>query len=671
MTPNQPIKLYRHPLSGHAHRAQLALSLMGLPHELIDVDLMKGAHKTPEFLKLNPFGQVPVLDDGGDVVFDSNAILVYLATKYDADRRWLPRDPKGQAAVQAWLSVAAGQIAFGPAAARLITVFGAKYNPDDVIGRAHALLKVMESRSWRTPVPGRRRRHAGRHRRLQLHLGRARGQRRPRRPTRTCAPGWPASKRCPASCRSRRQPSAWRPDAPRHPSEPPPWTPPADATTTPSTPASRPCTNGWAFASAWSTWGSASSAPPCPSSTSGSSRSCRSCWWARSTRPGGPGRRCWSAEPGFMQAPDAHSARHPRPPDPRRPAGRRPRPGRAAGLSRHRAAHAPAQPRERPCAGERCAGLQRRGRPDRGQLPAVHPGPRVRMGARRRPTCARAPSKHWTRWTHEARALIARSDTLFVATHAPARRRGETGRGADVSHRGGRAGFVRVEDERSFLVPDFTGNFFFMTLGNLQLNPRAGVLFIDFDTGDLLTLTGTAEVVWDGEELKAFDGRRACLALPRREPAGACATRCRCAGRSATGRPTRSSPAPGTRPARRREAQRLAQTWRPYRVTRVVDESSVIRSFHLQPADGHAVPPFQAGQHLPIRLQPAGGEAPLQRTYTISQAPSDDGPAPERQARGRGFEPPARPRARRRRDRGARARAASSPSTRSCAGRRC
>lgn len=101
----------------------------------------------------------------------------------------------------------------------------------------------------------------------------------------------------------------------------------------------------------------------------------------------------------------------------------------------------------------------------------------------------------------DARALIQRSGTLFIATHAPA-----SAGGADVSHRGGRPGFVKIEDDRSVLVPDFTGNFFFMTLGNLQLNPRAGVLFIDFDTGDLLTLTGTAEVVWDGDELKAFDG---------------------------------------------------------------------------------------------------------------------------------------------------------------------
>lgn len=107
-----------------------------------------------------------------------------------------------------------------------------------------------------------------------------------------------------------------------------------------------------------------------------------------------------------------------------------------------------------------------------------------------------------------AQAFIERSDTLFIATQAPSGGDPDvqTGRGADVSHRGGRPGFVKVEDERTFLVPDFKGNFFFMTLGNLQLNPRAGVLFVDFDSGDLLTLTGTAEVVWGGDELKAPDG---------------------------------------------------------------------------------------------------------------------------------------------------------------------
>ena len=140
--PAQPILLHRHPLSGHAHRAQLFLSILGLPFTLADVDLLKGAHKKPEFLALNAFGQVPVLDDGGTIVADSNAILVYLALKY-GDATWLPTDPAGAAAVQRWLSVAAGPIAFGPAAARLVTVFGAKLDAAEVIGRAHALLRVM------------------------------------------------------------------------------------------------------------------------------------------------------------------------------------------------------------------------------------------------------------------------------------------------------------------------------------------------------------------------------------------------------------------------------------------------------------------------------------------------------------------------------------------------
>ncbi|MBK9625478.1 MAG: glutathione S-transferase [Rhodocyclaceae bacterium] len=141
--PSNPIKLYRHPLSGHSHRVQLMLSLLNLPTELADVDLMKGAHKQAEFLALNPFGQVPVLDDNGTILADSNGILVYLARRYGGDS-WLPTDAVGEAAVQRWLSVAAGQIAFGPAAARLVTVFGAKLNADDLIARSHALLKVME-----------------------------------------------------------------------------------------------------------------------------------------------------------------------------------------------------------------------------------------------------------------------------------------------------------------------------------------------------------------------------------------------------------------------------------------------------------------------------------------------------------------------------------------------
>lgn len=140
----QSIKLYRHPLSGHSHRVELLLSLLKLPTELVFVDLAKGEHKKPEFLAINAFGQVPVIDDNGTILADSNGILVYLAQTYGSGS-WKAQDPLTEARIQRWLSVAAGQVAYGPAAARLITVFGASFNADEVIGRAHALLKVMDN----------------------------------------------------------------------------------------------------------------------------------------------------------------------------------------------------------------------------------------------------------------------------------------------------------------------------------------------------------------------------------------------------------------------------------------------------------------------------------------------------------------------------------------------
>lgn len=145
------MKLYYDTPSGHSHRARLFLSLIGQPAEIVTVDLTKGEHKKPEFLKLNRFGQLPVLDDDGVIVPDSNAILVYLAKKLGLTD-WLPEDAKGAAAVQRWLSVAAGQIAYGPSAARLITLFGAKLNADEVIKRAHDILTLIDAeladRSW-------------------------------------------------------------------------------------------------------------------------------------------------------------------------------------------------------------------------------------------------------------------------------------------------------------------------------------------------------------------------------------------------------------------------------------------------------------------------------------------------------------------------------------------
>ena len=137
------ITLYNHPLSGHCHRVRLFLSLIDQPFELIDIDLRAGAHKAPDFLARNAFGQIPVIDDDGTVIADSNAILVYLALAY-APEGWLPRDPLGAAAVQRWLSVAAGQINSGPGAARLTRVFGVPLDHDRAKSIAEQLFAVME-----------------------------------------------------------------------------------------------------------------------------------------------------------------------------------------------------------------------------------------------------------------------------------------------------------------------------------------------------------------------------------------------------------------------------------------------------------------------------------------------------------------------------------------------
>ncbi|MES2911808.1 MAG: pyridoxamine 5'-phosphate oxidase family protein [Pseudomonadota bacterium] len=109
-----------------------------------------------------------------------------------------------------------------------------------------------------------------------------------------------------------------------------------------------------------------------------------------------------------------------------------------------------------------------------------------------------------------ARLLIERADTLFIATSYAGKEVGRAG-GVDVSHRGGKPGFVRVDDSGTLTVPDFIGNFFFNTLGNIAINPRAGLLFIDFDSGDLLYLAVTAEIVWDGPDLRAFEGAQRLL----------------------------------------------------------------------------------------------------------------------------------------------------------------
>jgi len=110
-----------------------------------------------------------------------------------------------------------------------------------------------------------------------------------------------------------------------------------------------------------------------------------------------------------------------------------------------------------------------------------------------------------------AHRLIGSADTLFIATAYPNEvavgdEADASSHGVDVSHRGGRPGFVRIDGDDVLTVPDFNGNRFFNTLGNLAAHPRAGLLFIDFDSGDLLHVAVTAEIVWNGPEVAAFEG---------------------------------------------------------------------------------------------------------------------------------------------------------------------
>jgi len=116
--PTPEIVLHGTELSGHAHRVELLLRMLGLPFRYVVASA--AVRGTPEFHELNPLRQIPVLQDGELTLADSNAILVYLAKRYAPGSRWLPEKPVAAAQVQRWLSIAAGQVMYGPAMARMI-----------------------------------------------------------------------------------------------------------------------------------------------------------------------------------------------------------------------------------------------------------------------------------------------------------------------------------------------------------------------------------------------------------------------------------------------------------------------------------------------------------------------------------------------------------------------
>jgi ferredoxin-NADP reductase/predicted pyridoxine 5'-phosphate oxidase superfamily flavin-nucleotide-binding protein len=223
------------------------------------------------------------------------------------------------------------------------------------------------------------------------------------------------------------------------------------------------------------------------------------------------------------------------------------------------------------------------------------------------------------------RGVIENADTLFVATcYEPTTHpEGEQAAalGADVSHRGGKPGFVRIEDERTFIFPDFAGNYHFNTVGNMMRNPRAGYLFIDFESGDLVYLTGETEIVWDGPELHAFVGAERLIRFRAREVLHVAASlSLRFAFQEysplldQTGSWQQAEDIIATESERNRYTR--------FEVADIRRESETIKSFYLQRADGKTISPSEPGQHLPIRVAiPGDDNKPALRTYTVSDAP--------------------------------------------------
>lgn len=138
------MKLYDLELSGNCYKVRLFAALAQIPLTIEPVDFLGGAHKRAPLIDLNPWGEIPILQDDNVILRDSQAILVYLATKY-ADRTWFPDNAAGMGEVVQWLSTAANEIRNGPAAARLVDKFGYALDKADTLNRAARILPLLDA----------------------------------------------------------------------------------------------------------------------------------------------------------------------------------------------------------------------------------------------------------------------------------------------------------------------------------------------------------------------------------------------------------------------------------------------------------------------------------------------------------------------------------------------
>ena len=142
------MKLYDLEPSGNCYKVRLMCAFLGVPLELIPVDFMSGAHKKPPLIDINPFGEIPILDDDGFIIRDSQAILVYLARKFGGEA-WLPTEPKQIARVMEWVMTGENEIMRGPGDARLHDKFGYDLNVNLARQKAAHILGLMDAHLWK------------------------------------------------------------------------------------------------------------------------------------------------------------------------------------------------------------------------------------------------------------------------------------------------------------------------------------------------------------------------------------------------------------------------------------------------------------------------------------------------------------------------------------------
>ncbi|OUR60412.1 hypothetical protein A9Q74_13260 [Colwellia sp. 39_35_sub15_T18] len=248
-----------------------------------------------------------------------------------------------------------------------------------------------------------------------------------------------------------------------------------------------------------------------------------------------------------------------------------------------------------------------------------------------------SPLQHSHKFSEEQRQLIEAADTFFIATqHLPdelSTKEKNSSRelyGIDMSHRGGKPGFIKFVDNNTIQWPDFNGNAYFNTLGNLQQDPRAGLLFLDFKTGSMLSVTGHAEVIWDGIDINEYEGAERLVRFKLDEAVyipNAYPLKWSTVDASPFLAATDSWIELENRRKYNKEIEKKTNQYQSYKVVKVQDETKDIRSFYLEATSKQPLAPlslpFKAGQFLPIKIKAADGKTHF-RSYSLSDSPSQN-----------------------------------------------